>query len=176
VIVEATFKVSPLPEAEQFVQRRCASLDEADAALDAILESPLTPVALDLHNLCAESSTPGALCVVAGFAGAREDVDWQFAEAAKLGFTEAGSLDHDRAFRADSTKPPPQRLSVLPSRLVETLRQLGPGPFVARAGNGVIHHRGTAAPAPPPAPPVVELQRRLKAAFDPLGLLPALPA
>src|SRR5580704_4074419 len=45
-VVEATFKLRPLPECEQFVQKKCASLAEAGALLETILDSPMTPVVL----------------------------------------------------------------------------------------------------------------------------------
>src|SRR5207248_4275632 len=51
VLLEATFKVRPLPEVEQFVGARCDSLSAAAALLEAVRDSELTPVVLDLHNL-----------------------------------------------------------------------------------------------------------------------------
>ena len=51
VIVEATFKLRPLPEAEQFVQARCESLSQASALVQQVLASDLTPVVVDWHNL-----------------------------------------------------------------------------------------------------------------------------
>ena len=38
-IVEATFKLRPRPEMEQFVQKPCATLADAGAAIDAVLDS-----------------------------------------------------------------------------------------------------------------------------------------
>ncbi|MFM1770163.1 MAG: hypothetical protein RJA22_2692 [Verrucomicrobiota bacterium] len=170
LIVEATFKLLPLPEAEAFVQRPCASLDEAEARLADLLDSPLTPTVLDLHQ--AGPGQPPTL--VLGVSGPREAVDWQLAQAARLGFTEPGSLDHETRFH-DPAQAAPQSCSVAPSRLIATLRALGPAPFVARAANGLILHRQPGQrPAANPDPAVAALSRRLKEIFDPHGLLPAL--
>lgn len=173
VIVEATFKVQPRPEDEQFRRARCDSPEQAAAWLDRLAESDLAPVVLDWHNL----SRPGAPTapageIVLGFAGAREDVAWQLEMAATLGFTEAGDLAYESAFWAEPA--PPQRCSVAPSRVVQAIRELEPATFIARAGNGTVFYRGGASPPPPPLPPP-ELMRRLKAAFDPQHLLPDLP-
>ncbi|HEU0011349.1 MAG TPA: FAD-binding oxidoreductase [Verrucomicrobiae bacterium] len=51
VIVEATFKLLPLPGAEFFVQARCESLESAERLIAAVLDSELTPTVFDLHNL-----------------------------------------------------------------------------------------------------------------------------
>ncbi len=47
-ILEATFKVRPLPEAEIVLARSFPSLEEAGACLEAMVASELTPVVLDL--------------------------------------------------------------------------------------------------------------------------------
>jgi FAD/FMN-containing dehydrogenase len=159
-IVEATFKLRPLPECEEFVQKTCASLTEAGVLLETIMDSPLTPVVLDLR--------PPSILVL-GFAGTREDVDWQLSRARDLGLSEPANLDYEKIFwHAEA-----QKISVLPSRIIETMASLGPIPFVARAGNGVIYCRG--AKALPKSEWPVHLMRRVKAAFDPRGLLPDWP-
>ncbi|HEY3860690.1 MAG TPA: FAD-binding oxidoreductase [Verrucomicrobiae bacterium] len=159
-IVEAAFKLRPLPECEEFVKRTCASLAEAGALLEAVLESPLEPAVLDLHS-------PAVL--VLGLAGPREDVDWQLSRARALGFSEPANLDYEKNFWNGEA----QKISVLPSRLIETISGLGGVAFVARAANGIIYCRG--ALNMPKADVPVSLMRRVKEAFDPSGLLPALP-
>jgi len=146
-IQEATFKLRPLPEAERFVQKRCETLEDAGKLIDTVLVSALTPVVLDLVS----PST-----VVVGFAGSREEVEWQLQQ---LGWTEPATLGYDRPF--------PQKLSVLPSKLVETVRELKPREFVARAGNGVIGYSGMGVPPvrPEGATGKVALLRRLREAF-----------
>ncbi len=192
VIVEATFKLLPLPAAEAFVQARCETLDDAEKLIIGVLDSELTPVVFDAHNIVPvdgagsfalprplggrEGRGEGAshspsLRLVLGFAGSRAAVDWQIALACQLGFTSAARLDYEAAFHAPG-QTAPHRAAVLPSRLVETLRALGPAPFVARAANGVIHHRGAFNPAPPDLPG--QLHRRVKQAFDPNRVFPEL--
>ncbi len=146
-IQEATFKLRPLPETERFVQSKCATLEQASELIEKVLDSALTPVVLDLVS---------PATVVVGFAGAREDVDWQLQQ---LGWGEPATLGYDRPF--------PQKLSVLPSKLVETVRDLQPKDFVARAGNGVIQFSGTRVPRvhPEETTGTVVLLRRLREAF-----------
>lgn len=178
-IVEATFKLRPLPEAELIVGRPFGSLDELKESLRAVLSSELTPVILDAHrsadshvrantNEHADSAVRAPIQIVLGFAGTREEVEWQIALAAKLGFHAAATLEHEARFWKEAA--PAHRLSVLPSRLTETIATLGDRPFVARAGNGTIFYRG--APVGAKAPLPSELMRRVKAAYDPKNLLP----
>jgi FAD/FMN-containing dehydrogenase len=165
VIVEATFKVLPRPESELFIKRGSAQLDELAPLLQQVSQSPLTPVVLDLHG-----SQAGHTFVL-GFAGAREDVEWQREQAKALGFTESGALDYDEAFR--QTSEPFQMASVLPSKVIETLNSLDAQSYVARAGNGLIYLRGGRSQPRPELP--VKLMRRIKETYDPKGILPELP-
>jgi FAD/FMN-containing dehydrogenase len=172
IIVEATFKLRPLPEAEQFVQARANTWDQAGALIESVLESEITPVTLDLHNLAPpEWLHSSAVVAVLGFAGTREEIDWQLALANKLGWNERATLDYERCFW--DREPRPHRTSVLPSRVVETIGSLGDVPVVARAGNGVIYYRGGPRPAPQELP--IKLMRRVKDAFDPKHVLADLP-
>jgi FAD/FMN-containing dehydrogenase len=145
-ILQAAFKVRPLPEKELVLQA-------PPKALESVLESALTPVILDL--------IPSSL--VLGFAGTGEEVDWQAQIAASLGITEPATLDYEREFW--SRDPAPSKLSVLPSRLTETINSLEADSFVARAGNGVIYYRGQ---KPRPARAADSLSIRLKDAFNKL--------
>jgi FAD/FMN-containing dehydrogenase len=173
VMGEATFKLRPLPEAEEFIQARCESLDKAARLIGLALDSELAPAVLDLHNLSVPNSQSStAFTLVLGFAGTREEVEWQLARSRELGVVEPSSLAYDKIFWNDSS--PAQRLSCLPSRLADELRRLGQAPFVARAGNGLIYHR--AAFKSPKADLPVKLMRRLKDAFDPKRILPELPS
>jgi len=188
VPVEVTFKLRPIPERESFIAQRFVTLHAAGAAIEAVVESELTPVVLDLHRLperelqpASTSTGPSAskrpegrapFAVVLGFDGTEEDVDWQLGLAAKLGFTENASLDHDKSFHAEAR--PFRKLSVLPSKLIETLHALGNEPFVARAGNGIVYHRANVATPPPNLP--THWLCRVKDTFDPKHILPELPA
>lgn len=162
VIVEATFKLRPIPVSQTFVRSVCGSLAAANSLIEAVLESPLTPIVLDLHNV------DGPITLVLGFDGTREEVEWQLTRARELGVKESANLDYDVAFRK---QPSVCKTSVLPSRIVETVGQLGASSFVARAGNGVIYHRGQPS-TPPPVPD--HLMKRLKDTFDPKHLFPDL--
>ena len=167
VTVAATFKLRPVPELEQFVQAQCDSLEKADQLVEAVIQSAVTPVVLDLHKL----SGSLALTVVLGFAGTREEVAWQMACANELGFNQPSALDYATEFWTKVA--PAHRLSVLPSKMVTAIRGLNGAPFIARAGNGIIYHRGTATPGTDELPLV--LMRRLKEAYDPRHILPDVP-
>lgn len=166
-IVEATFKLRPLPEVERLVGKTLA-MSDATSALRDVLNSELTPVIVDLHRL----ADPASVTLVVGLAGAREEVDWQLARAAPLGFTADATLHYETVFWQDTD--PVGRISVLPTRVPEMISQLGDEPFVARAGNGVIYHRGQ--PIGPKRTMPAELMRRVKAAYDPKKLLPEFTA
>jgi FAD/FMN-containing dehydrogenase len=182
VIVEATFKLRPLPEAEEFVQARCEALGPATILIEAVLESELVPAVLDLHNIAvrdfqtisAEANSTGDCFVALGFAGTREEVEWQVAHAHDLGFSEPSNLDYETVFWKDGATPDLHRVSILPSRLIDTVGRLGGVPFVARAGSGILYYRGGPALSMPTNPTV--LAGRLKDAFDPKHILPDLPA
>jgi glycolate oxidase FAD binding subunit len=163
IIIEATFKLRPLPEVERIIGARFA-ITEASQAIRSVLNSELTPVVLDLHRL---GGIPEVTLVI-GVAGARAEVEWQLKLAAKLGVQAEATLDYEAVFWNDSA--PVQRFSALPSRLMEGVAKLGNRPFVARAGNGTIYHRGDRV-GPAQALPM-ELMRRVKAAYDPKNILP----
>lgn len=166
-IREVTFKLRPVPEVERLISLSCDSLEAAGTAIEAVFESALTPVVFDLHR-----ATGGKPTIVLGFDGTREEVDWQIALAAQLGFQQPATLDYDKAFRTEAGSL--RKLSILPSKLVETLRNLGEAPFLARAGNGLIFHRTDFTSQQQNVP--THLLRRMKDAFDPKRLLPELPA
>lgn len=165
VVVEATFKLRPLPESEQFVAAICKSLEEADKLIETVLQSEMAPVILDLHSLSTDAS---AFTVVLGFAGTQEEVDWQLSWAREIGFTRPAALDYEREFWGSG--PGVRRLSVLPSGMMEAIRTLIGWPFIARAGNGIIYCRSGAARRSEQLPK--ELMRRLKDAYDPNQIFP----
>jgi FAD/FMN-containing dehydrogenase len=166
-IVEATFKLRPRPATERIIGKTFAS-NETASALREVLGSELTPVIVDLHRL----ADPAKVTLVVGLAGGREEVDWQLAGATRLGFTVDATLHYETVFWQDTD--PVSRISVLPTRVMEMISQLGDEPFVARAGNGIIYHRGESVGLKSALP--TELMRRVKAAYDPKNLLPEFTA
>jgi len=164
-IVEATFKVLPKPETEKIVSTTFSNLEALAESLERLAASNVVPVIIDAHN------HGGAPALVVGFAGANEDVAWQLACARDLGFTQDASLEYEGAFWDSSD--PVQCASVLPSKVVDTLRQINATYYVARAGNGIIYYRGGKDWDHPKLPR--ELMRRIKDTYDPKHVLPDLP-
>ena len=70
IIVEAAFKLLPLPEAEAHLAKRCESLAQAEELLGGIWASDLQPTVLDLYRIGGEPLT-----LLAGFAGPSADVE-----------------------------------------------------------------------------------------------------
>jgi hypothetical protein len=87
-----------------------------------------------------------------------------------LGLDEPSTLDYEQSFWGGDESP--RRLSVPPSSVAEAIRGLAGASFVARAGNGVIYHRGS--PSPAKNESAAGLMRRVKDAFDPKHILPDL--
>ena len=199
IISAATFKLRPLPEQETLLTATFPTLEAAWAAVETILASPLTPVSLDLHNLppakgevyqeirkageatapslflpsCLPDKNPASTTytLVLGLAGTRAEVEWQRPRAGDFQ-SPPHPLNHEQLFW--SAAGPVHTASVLPSKLPEALAALGQVPFLARAANGILHHRGT--PAGNPVPAHSSLSKRLKDTFDPHHILPAIPA
>jgi FAD/FMN-containing dehydrogenase len=164
IIVEATFKVLPVPEAQGFGEMRVTSLEHAENLLAGLSETQLQPAVLDLHNVPAAGIAPG-MWIVIGFAGAREDVDAQVAEAASLGLSTPTNLDHEKRFWEAAPAGGVSTLSVLPSKLTETIARIKPRYFVARGANGILHFLGD--PQPSESIDPAGLNARLRKIFDP---------
>lgn len=156
-IIDTTFKLRPLPERECFAQKPCTTLAEAGAAIETVLNSPMTPTVLDLYN-----TNAGLFSIVLGFDGTKEEVEWQSVEARKLGFADEAHLDYEKDFWAVELASI-RKMSVLPSRLIETITKSVTGNFVARAGNGVVYYHGEAPPLGAHLP--VHLWKRVREAF-----------
>lgn len=189
LLVEVTFKLSPRPAVERFFTWSSTSLDAVEAELSAVLSGATEPVLVDLHNLdragsphAASGRVPGSVpgiapgpgvgpwSLVIGFAGHADDVAWQAAQL-DASWTPLEALAHDDRFWAGRTFASTQRTSVLPSRLIEHVRTLPADiPFVARAGNGVVHSAGPRVTTRTPSP----LEQRLEATFDPHAILSGL--
>ncbi len=169
IILEATFKLRPLPEAEEVFACEYHTLAETDAVITTLLDSPISPILFDLHNLnhnqCWE--------LVVGFAGTREDVAWQASVLRSLGNFRGCTSDYlDAAVQHIPNINATQ--SVLPSRLSAILASLPAGPVLAHAGNGIIRN-GTANPVAVTSS-ISSLLQRLKNEFDPAGIFNSLQA
>jgi glycolate oxidase FAD binding subunit len=86
IVVEATFKLRPLPDSERLVAVTFDRLKDGGAAVRALLASDLLPCAVELLDGVAAAAlglhAPAALVV--GFDGLAEQVDWQASELAAL--------------------------------------------------------------------------------------------
>ena len=160
VIVEATFKLLPSPEREIFLKCECESYDVAGEFIKKIWESDLRPTVLDLFQFENEP-----LRLVLGLSGAAADVKAQQELAAAIGINAETNIDYDAVLRVDHQ----QMTSVPPADLNEFLKRENPVSFVARAGTGVVYHRGPRGGHEPSA-----LEQRIKDTFDPKGILPKL--
>lgn len=174
VMVEAIFKVQPLPESEQLIGLSCDSREQAAEKIEQLWQLPVNPVVLDLHNLRGpDLSLTSGFRLVVGFAGTMKEVESQLAIVGEHGTWELTDTAYDGWLRLpNETATPPQQQSVLPSGICAALAPLQGAPFVARAGNGVIYYRSTDQPFRDIGP--AELMRRVKATFDPRNILPAL--
>lgn len=174
IIVEATFRLRPLPEKEVILRHPCPTLEAASEKLEAILESGLDPIVLDLYRLPSsdlkDSDVP--FDMVVGFAGSHAEVDWQVEQAEALGITTRADLEYDRQIRRIESRADLRKRSVLPSRIIEAIRESGEVSFVARLGNGILYYYGTPAASKPDLP--THLFQRIKAAYDPNNVFPSL--
>lgn len=165
VIVEATFKLQPLPEAEAHLAKRFDALGQAEECLGHIWNSDLQPNVLDLHRM-----DDGPLTMVVSVAGPSADVTAQSDELMALGFEAGATLDYDAEYRSRTNT----WKSVAPGKLIGTLGQLPETDFVARAGNGLIYFEGESSGAEERSAELVELELRLKQEFDPENKMPKL--
>ena len=165
VIVGATFKLQPLPEAEAHLAKRFDALGQAEECLGYIWNSDLQPNVLDLHRM-----DDGPLTMVVSVAGPSADVTAQSDELMALGFEAGATLDYDAKYRSRTNTSK----SVAPGKLIGTLGQLSETDFVARAGNGLIYFEGESSGAEERSAELVELELRLKQEFDPENKMPKL--
>lgn len=143
IVVEATLKLRPLPDAERLVAVRFERLKDAGSAVRAVMGSDLLPNAVDLldgeaSRVLGEGGLPA---LVVGFDGLAEQVAWQCEElgrlVAPLGGGEVSALPAAAWARlpragADAFGTPAavMRLSVLPAQVAEVMEQ---GADAARA-------------------------------------------
>ena len=162
VVVEATFKLSPQPEKEIFLGKQFDTLDAAGEMIEVIWNSDLRPSVLDLHQLPDQPLT-----LAFGLSGIAADIDSQLILANSIGLKDEMELAYDKVIHAEVANT----ASMLPSRLIQHLKDSTPQSFVARAGNGIVYiPRFNEQPKKSPS----ILEKRIKESFDPDGKLPAL--
>jgi glycolate oxidase FAD binding subunit len=136
VVVEATFKLRPQPDEERLVAAGFDRLEDAGAAVRALLGSDLLPSAVELLDGAAAGGLgrQGAATLVVGFDGLPEQVQWQAAELATLlgplGGRDVATLPPSAwprlatlARGAFSAPTAIMTLSVLPALVAETMAQ-----------------------------------------------------
>ena len=159
IIVDATFKLRPVPEDERLVAARFDRLKDCGAAARSVLASDLIPNTLDIldHAAAAALGLVGEPALVVGFDGLGEQVDWQVAElsalVASLGGGEVTRLPPaawsrlaTAAHDAIASSAAVMSLSVLPALVVDAMeqgaqaaRQRGlTSAWAAHAGVGVV--------------------------------------
>jgi FAD/FMN-containing dehydrogenase len=164
IIVEATFKLRPLPEKESFVRAEVESLEPLEELRKRLWSSRAEPVIFDAHNMS------GKLEMVAAFAGNREDVDSHVAVAREMGFGPENNTDYVTRFWADGRA---KRLSGLPSHCVQLISETKAERWLLHLGNGIIHFRGGNLYKIPK--PAFLLNERIKQEFDPKQIFSAAP-
>jgi glycolate oxidase FAD binding subunit len=136
VIVEVTLKLRPRPDAERLLAARFERLNDAGAAVRAMLASDLIPSAVDLLDAAASAALGlgGGPALVVGFDGLAEQVAWQATELGRLVAAHAGREPvalQDEAWAGLSTAARAafdvpavvMTLSVLPALVAETMER-----------------------------------------------------
>ena len=162
IIVEGTFKLRPVPEEERFVRMEVKTIEALETIRQKMMASWMEPIVFDAHRL------NGRISLIAAFAGNREDVAAQMETARAIGFSAAESMDDAGNFWYGED---PRKISVLPSKTVQFLTEIGSEQFLVHLGNGVIYYRGGKPRTTERLPEV--LMDRVKQAYDPKRILPA---
>jgi glycolate oxidase FAD binding subunit len=136
ILVEATFKLRPIPDEERLVAVRFDRLKDCGVAARSVLASDLIPTAVDIvdHTAAAGLGLGGEPALVVGFDGLREQVDWQVAElttlVAPLGSRDVTTLPPrswsqlaTAAREAIASPTAVVTFSVLPTLVVDTMDQ-----------------------------------------------------
>jgi glycolate oxidase FAD binding subunit len=136
VVVEATFKLRPLPDDERLLAVRFDRLKDCGAAARALLGGDLIPNAIEILDPTAAAALglSAEAALVVGFDGLREQVDWQAAEltalVGPLGGRDVTALPPATwpklttvARDAFATPAALMTLSVLPTHVVDTMEQ-----------------------------------------------------
>jgi glycolate oxidase FAD binding subunit len=140
VLVEATFRLRPLPDEDRLVVARFERLAEAGAAARAVMASDLIPSALELADQGALSGLglPGEAALLFRVDGIRDQVEWQCVELERLlgplGLADSRVLDGEArdtlwrrlgnlSDRGEDDVTAVMRWAVLPTQLVGLMEQ-----------------------------------------------------
>ena len=170
-IARINFKVFPIPTQRRTFVMRFPAATEAFAERDRILQSVLQPTALDIVNwpsgfrlLLQAGGHERVLTRYARELPSAEALDEQSEESVwdeMRDFTPRFLAEHPNG----SVQSIPVKLTEMPA-LIEKLNV----PIIARAGSGVVYAHYSGA-APPLQPGETATALRIKAMFDPQGLL-----
>lgn len=161
IILEATFKLRPLPEAERFARVEVRTFDDLEGLRNRVMSSRAEPVLFDAWR-----STAG-MAVIAAFSGNHADVEIQMKIAREIGMEELNDPRHAEVFFRMGTA---QKVSVLPSQTIPVLREIHGAEWFTHLGNGIIYHRGGKNVGEQDV--LVHFISRVKNAYDPKGILP----
>lgn len=155
VIVEASFKLWPLPPTTRTLIAACPALEAVPGAVSALLKAHLMPMAVDTLNAVAMNQilpkTPAAWSLALEFGGVALAVIRQIEDASRIlkemGFNKAAVLDGDEASEfwarvRDFGRTPggvTVRATSLPTDLTHLANELDNAAIIARAGNGILY-------------------------------------
>jgi glycolate oxidase FAD binding subunit len=136
IVVDATFKLRPVPDDERLLAVRFDRLKDCGAAARALLGGDLIPNAVDIVDAAAGASlgVGGEAVLLVGFDGLREQVNWQVVEftafVGALGGRDvvalpAGTWPRLATLARDAIDSPAALMSfaVLPTLVTETMEQ-----------------------------------------------------
>ena len=147
-IAVINFKVIPQPPCERTFRLSFGGLEEALAARDAILKSPLDPAAIDLLNPAAAAGTKPAFVLAVRAGGNAAAIARYERDLAAMGAQPVPSGEEAAFWQAIQDFTPRYlethkdgavvRVSCTLKELKAVMRPI-PGPAIARAGSGVCH-------------------------------------
>jgi glycolate oxidase FAD binding subunit len=147
-IAVVNFKVIPQPPCERTFRFSFAGLEEAIAARDAILKSPLDPAAIDLLNPAASEAKKPAYILAVRAGGNAAAIARYERELAAMGAQPVPAGDEAAFWRAIQDFTPRYldahkdgavvRVSCTLKELKAVMQPI-PGPAIARAGSGVCY-------------------------------------
>lgn len=163
VIVEATFKIRPRPEAQAILMLRFPSADHAMRAALQQITAELQPFFLELTNFdpASRAEAPAEFRLVVGLVGVTQEVDYQRQRLSELASQAGVSLEHLegqaahnlavalRDFPINGQAGLRCKTSLLPDQVAGFCHQVEEEvglrglavQFQARAGNGIVYSR-----------------------------------